>query len=182
MRIPTAYTTSCKICKREFSTIPSKKKIYCSFECYTVARTRGFYPAYWQGKKHPHTSSKQGFQKGVRVWCEGKQLSPEHRKKLSLAKMGKYIGMNHPNWQGGRRLDEKGYVRIWISKKHWRYEHRLVMEKTLGRPLKRGEIVHHINQNKTDNRLENLMLFVNNKAHMEYHRNVLEMPIINQYS
>lgn len=45
------------------------------------------------------------------------------------------------------------------------FEHREIAEATLGRKLKDGEIVHHINMDKTDNRRCNLLICTKN-----YHR------------
>ena len=70
----------------------------------------------------------------------------------------------NPAWKGGRYVDDQGYIRV----KAWNHpnrdqddyvrEHRLVMEAHLGRYLEHGEVVHHINGNKQDNRIENLGL------------------------
>jgi len=54
-------------------------------------------------------------------------------------------------------------------------EQRLVAEGTLGRYLALREVVHPINKVRSDNRIENLMVFTNNGAHMRFHKNPLHV-------
>lgn len=58
-----------------------------------------------------------------------------------------------------RRGDRRGLV----------LQHRLVMERHLDRIMSPDEIVHHINGDKMDNRLENLELFASLSEHMTHH-------------
>jgi hypothetical protein len=80
-------------------------------------------------------------------------------------KWGKSIidGRANPNFNGGQYVDDKGYLRVLRSEHPYNnhgyiYMHRLVMEKVLGRYLEPWEAVHHINEIKLDNRLDNLYL------------------------
>jgi len=68
---------------------------------------------------------------------------------------------------GAKRIDD-GYVSVNMGKGQWRAEHRIVMERYLGRALKTTEQVHHINGDKTDNRIENLFIF-DIKGHSRNH-------------
>jgi hypothetical protein len=48
-------------------------------------------------------------------------------------------------------------------------EHRLIMEKRIGRKLKNNEVIHHIDKNTKNNNKDNLILFRNNTAHLLIH-------------
>lgn len=78
------------------------------------------------------------------------------------------------NFKDGTQVTN-GYISVlspdhpYATKKGYVYQHRLVMEKRIGRYLLPAEVVHHINFNKKDNRDENLMLFDNDRLHRQHH-------------
>lgn len=68
-------------------------------------------------------------------------------------------GEANGNWRGGKTYHRKGYVAVRIDGKY-KFQHVIIMEEALGRPLEAGENVHHKNGNRSDNRPENLELWV----------------------
>jgi hypothetical protein len=66
-----------------------------------------------------------------------------------------------------------GYRRIYVNGQQY-YEHRYVMEQHLGRKLLPSENIHHINGDKSDNRLINLELRVVNQPKGQRYNDVLE--------
>lgn len=67
----------------------------------------------------------------------------------------------------GGYIDTLGYRNLGRNNKKIR-EHRFVLEKLLGRKLKREEVVHHKDHNKLNNSIENLQILTN-REHMILH-------------
>ena len=154
----------CDNCGKEFKKWYCKaikvKHQFCSRECGDK---------WHKGKNHP---------------MYGRKHTDETKTKWSKERVGKKLYEENYNWKGGRRLSHDGYVLILkhyhpnCDTKGYVRGHRLVMEEYLGRYLAKKEIVHHINKIKTDNRIENLMLFANNSEHSKYHRELSKSYII----
>ncbi len=74
------------------------------------------------------------------------------------------------------RVDPRGYARIQIRMsngvRRTVLQHRSVMEEVIGRPLQRGEIVHHVNCDKLNNSPDNLYLCKSLKEHRQLHTSI----------
>ena len=87
------------------------------------------------------------------------------------------VGAKNGMWKGGRVVASNGYVLVRVGVGHhladvrgYAYEHRLVAEQKLGRQMKVGEVVHHKNEIKTDNRPENIEVVESIAHHSVEHR------------
>lgn len=84
-------------------------------------------------------------------------------------KIPSMTGPKNHNWKGGKRKHSAGYIEI-RGRNHYILEHRLVVEKEIGRFLNPREVVHHINGIKDDNRVSNLIAFKSETYHRFFER------------
>jgi hypothetical protein len=96
--------------------------------------------------------------------CQGKHIfgNEELQKRIKHPR-----GKNHPGWKGGT-ISQHGYKKIHVDGKQY-YEHRYLMEKFLGRKLTFNETIHHIDGNKLNNSMENLVLIDRKEHSLKYH-------------
>ena len=145
----------------------------------TFQRIKGFANKYWNSRKYCSKNCYNEKRKAERGKCEvcGKEIIiyPKERKRTKFCSLkcrdkswkenSPIAGEKHWHWKGGKsKLGEYIYLKRrkhpYANSQGYVAEHRLIMEKKLGRYLTSNEEIHHKNGIKTDNRIENLKLVV----------------------
>lgn len=170
----------CKKCGSQFTRYLSgekKHKIqYCKRECYWSAQRgvrqsaelieKRIAPQRGKEKSNKHRLNLSKALLGRVMSDEARQRMSETHKRLGTKPpRNPRKGAEHPFWKGGRCVRAKGYVFVKADRhpnkdtNGYVAEHRLIMERRLGRLLMATEQVHHKNGITGDNRIENLELW-----------------------
>lgn len=156
-------TLTCKQCMVKFRVSAKQNhrvrrgQKYCSRECYVNSNRRPtvLCKCFRCGKtfhKSPSWYKQSLNQHFCSMGCRNKQ----------------WRGSGHPRWRGGEAYIANGGYKCFRIKGRSVGEHVIIAQRALGRALKRGEVVHHINGIKTDNRNTNLLI-CSNSYHRQLH-------------
>jgi len=151
--------THCEICGKEIKSKPYAIKRgrgrFCSRKCFGKGNwSKERNPKYKAALKTVHC-----LQCGKAFDVYASQIKNGGDKFCSYSCKFKYenTGNMNGNWKGGKFM-AGDYMAVSVGMSKRKYEHQAIAERILNRSLKKGEVVHHINGKKTDNRNSNLLI------------------------
>lgn len=163
---PRGSTALCEVCGMEVRQYPSRPRRFCSLSCRDKANRTG-----------PTVECICQVCGGRYMLCPRAALRSKYCSRVCAGSQGR---KGRPPSPLGTEKLHHGYVQVKVGRSHWASQgngwalmHRVVMGEGLGRPLFAHENVHHINGIKTDNRPENLELWVTSQPQGQRLQDVL---------
>ena len=140
----------CDFCGKEMYRCPSHihRHNFCSRQCLADYSSKSRNPKGYDTLKD-YTNISATFTR-INKEMNKSRMTGDVRAKLRLARLNSGAGVTYPKYYG-------------------RHEHRVIAERILGRPLKDGEVVHHIDGDVRNNALENLRIFASQAEHARFH-------------
>lgn len=166
-------TCTCEICGATFQRKPSEIGKYCSKSC----RGRAFggeKSCHWKGGLATYTCANPACGKSFQR--PPSQAIDHELRYCSHACFAAHLrGPNSPNWKGGRTWSG-GYFKIYApdhpnaAKDGYIGEHVLVVAGKIGRSLRPGECVHHVDGDPTNNDPANLVVLTASEHTTLHHK------------
>jgi hypothetical protein len=125
------------------------------------------------------------FRKGHIPWNKGLNICLNPKTTFKSGKAHPNFGKRgklHNQWKGGKIVDQFGYIKLYkpgfpgASSSGYILEHRFKIIKKLKRNLRKNEIIHHIDGNKQNNKLSNLLLLTKSK-HISLHQQAYQFLV-----
>lgn len=144
------FELTCDWCGKPIRRYPCQMKAhnFCSRGCLAAYATKSKNPEGYAFRDFTKNSERLS---AINRRFNSMRMTEDTRAKLRRAHLGRGEGRTY-------------------TKLYGRHEHRVVAEQILGRPLKPGEVVHHIDGNKRNNAPENLMVFASQAEHVKWHK------------
>ena len=142
-------------CNVEF--VPKGNQKYCAKDCEAADRRE----RYLAKKDCERCGAPIDLAKGGRRYCSSRcQLDAEADRRRTRMASWDMADVERALDNGHRHKGRDGYIKVYLPGRGARVEHRLVMERMIGRLLHGDENVHHKNGIRDDNRPENLELWI----------------------